>query len=360
MTTFNSAKVNPYPHQLGGHCGSGAIRDLLEWAGLGWGGPPTEGLVFALSGALDLSYMRSPSLMPPVYLVGRGGDLELDLPRRLGATATQRATDDPDLGWGWVRAEIDAGNPVMVWSDIAELPYLRVRLRMSRHDIVIIGYDDVQRIAYVVDNDREEVQEVPYEALARARSSTSFPEPTRHMMYDIAWPSSLPSLATTASGAFQQAAETMRGAGGPSIAPPEPDSIHATGLGAASSFAADIAIWEETYDEAELGALLFGLYAFIEKAGTGGGLFRRLLAEGSAEIANKTQDKATEHLAAAATSAANAWTQLAIHAGQKDLPIGDRAARAVDAAQLLPALEASLVEHLDSAAESLASNRMPA
>ena len=25
-----------YPHRQAGHCGSGALRDLLEWAGLGW------------------------------------------------------------------------------------------------------------------------------------------------------------------------------------------------------------------------------------------------------------------------------------------------------------------------------------
>lgn len=109
MTTV----IGSYPHQMGGHCGSGALRDLLHWAGLGWGGPPTEGLVFALGGALDLAYLRSSAVQPPVYLVGRGGTLELDLPRRLGATAELRCTDDPGEGWAWVRDEIDAGRPVM-------------------------------------------------------------------------------------------------------------------------------------------------------------------------------------------------------------------------------------------------------
>src|SRR3546814_13821533 len=62
-------QVSPYPHRIGGHCGSGALRDLLEWAGLGWDGPPSEGLVFALGGALGLSYVRSVGLFPPLYLV---------------------------------------------------------------------------------------------------------------------------------------------------------------------------------------------------------------------------------------------------------------------------------------------------
>ena len=47
--------IESYPHQLGGHCGSGALRDLLPWAGLGWGslpgdGLPGEGLVFGMEG----------------------------------------------------------------------------------------------------------------------------------------------------------------------------------------------------------------------------------------------------------------------------------------------------------------------
>lgn len=32
---------------------------------------------------------------------------------------------------------------------------------MSRHDIVVVGYDDEQQLAHVIDNDREEVQLAP-------------------------------------------------------------------------------------------------------------------------------------------------------------------------------------------------------
>ena len=33
-----------YPHREAGHCGSGALRDLLEWAGLGWEEVPSSGV----------------------------------------------------------------------------------------------------------------------------------------------------------------------------------------------------------------------------------------------------------------------------------------------------------------------------
>src|SRR3546814_18644097 len=57
-----------------------------------------------------------------------------------------------------------------------------------------------------------------------------------------------------------------------------------------------------------LETLLFRLGIFIEKAGTGGGLFRRLLADGCTEIARLTGDPATADLAAAADHCAQAWT----------------------------------------------------
>ena len=87
--------IEGYPHQIGGHCGSGAMRDLLHWHGLGWDGPPSEGLTFALGGALGLSYLRSNALVPPLYLVGRGADFEVDLPRRLGGQVQVLTTDEP-------------------------------------------------------------------------------------------------------------------------------------------------------------------------------------------------------------------------------------------------------------------------
>lgn len=59
-------------------CGHGAWRDLIGRAGLGWGGTPCEELAFGLGGDLDLTDRPGADLVTPVYLVGRGSDLELD------------------------------------------------------------------------------------------------------------------------------------------------------------------------------------------------------------------------------------------------------------------------------------------
>lgn len=350
MADRSGATVMNYPHRRGGHCGSGAMRDLLEWAGLGWDGPPGEGLVFALSGSLDLSYVRDATLMPPVYLVGRGSDLETDLPERLGASVSVLASDDPTEGWNWVRDAVDAGRPALVWADIAELPYLRVRLQMSRHDIVVIGYDDEQELVHVVDNDRDEVQLVSYAALARARSSQGFPVPTRHTYYDIDWPDRLPELSSAAAQAFAQAAASMTSADGPSIVSGrDSTAVGATGLAAVDLFAADIASWPEVFPDDVLDLILHGLSAFVEKAGTGGGLFRRLLSSGAADIARMTGDTRAGDVAVAAHDCAEGWSLVASLAREAG-PARDRWQQAADAAGELPRLERDLVAALNVAA----------
>lgn len=344
--------IEDYPHRMGGHCGSGAMRDLLHWHGLGWDGPPDEGLVFALGGALGLSYVRSSDLVPPLYLVGRGADFEIDLPGRLGAQVQVLTTDDPREGWSWVVDEIDAGRPSLVWGDIAELPYLRVQLQMSRHDIVVIGYDEAKGIAFVVDNDRAEVQEVPLDALARARSSTSFPQPTRHCTYRITWPGALPDIAGVAAEAFRQSAASMRCPSQPGVVDFTTMTAGAEGLAAVAQLAADVRTWADLpVDDLEI--FLFSLSAFIEKAGTGGGLFRRLLADGCADVARLTGDLATADLAAAASRCAQAWTDTARAGIQRDVAVRARAEGVALAASRLPKLELDLVESLESASSSL-------
>ena len=261
-------------------------------------------------------------------------------------------TDDPEEGWSWVRDEVNAGRPSLIWGDISELPYLRVQLQMSRHDIVVIGYDTERDIAFVVDNDRANVQEVPLEALARARSSTAFPQPTRHCTYRVSWPETLPSLAGVAADAFRQSAATMRTPSHSSIADVTAASVSGEGLAGIAAFAHDVGTWVDL-PQNELELLLFSLGAFIEKAGTGGGLFRRLLADGSADVARLTGDPATSDLAEVASQSAQTWTTIARAAVQRSTDVAQRAEAVAATASGLPQAELRLVESLESAAASL-------
>ena len=350
-----ASMVVPYRHDMGGHCGSGALRDLTEWAGIRWGDDtPDEGIVFALGGALDFSYVRSAHLRPPIYLVGRSADLEDEYLTRLGARFECRSTDDPDLGWKWVTEQIDAGTPVMVWTDIAELPYLRTRLSMSRHDVVIVGYDDDEELAFVVDNDRDTPQAVPYENLRKARASTGFPVPTRHTTYVVEWPGAAPDLGNAARSAFRRSADAMQGSC--VSAPITEDSdceIQVRGLPGVSTFVEDLKRWPKIFDDDTLDGALFALSAFIEKAGTGGGLFRDLQARGCRRIAEELSFEPAFRAAEAAKTASELWTAVAHAAYDRGADPHRRASGAASVAAQLPTAERRLAEALREAGDLL-------
>lgn len=345
MTTV---RIDDYPHELGGHCGSGALRDLIAWAGLGWEGPPSEGLVFGLGGALAFMYLRVSALEPPVYLVGRDGEMELSFCHRLGIEVAERHTDDAAEGWRWVTDELDAGRPVMIHADIAELPYLRVRLSNTRHDVVVIGYSDEQGIAWVVDNDRADVQEVPLDVLSSSRASTGFPDPVRHATYPMRFPAALPDLATAARDAAAASAASMRHGDGvlfdPSAAPP--DAVVGSGLEGVTAFARDVATWPDVLADAALSSAVRALPVFIDKAGTGGSMFRRLQTTFCADVARLTGDDRFAAAAASFRRCADGWSRLADAC--RDDPADHSSIAA--AADELPRLERDAVSALEAAA----------
>jgi len=274
VTTAAGRVEIPYPHRRAGHCGSGAFRDLLEFHDLSWTDAPlSEGMAFGAGAGLGFAYVELRDVDPPLYLVGRTAGLERDCCAHLGIALDLRRTDDPDEGWRWLRDELDAGRPTMIWADIGELEYLNVRLRMTMHDIVVCGYDEVEGVALVADNDRDEIQRCSLEALGRARNSRAFPAPNRHATWVMRFPTDLPEPEPTIAAAIVQAVENMR-AGGRSLG----GSDMPMGLDAVALLERDFPAWPERFGD-RLDSALRGLRTFVVKAGTGGALFRSLHAQ---------------------------------------------------------------------------------
>lgn len=307
------APLTTFPHQRAGHCGSGALRDLLELHGLDYGaGPLNEGAVFGLGGGLGFLYLEMPGMKPPIYLVGRGADLERDIAEHLALGLDVRDTDDPETGWQWVRDEIDAGRPPMVWADIGHLDYLRVRMHNTRHDIVVAGYDETDGIAWIADNDRDELQACSLESLARARNSDAFPGPNRHTTFVYEWPDELRPPEEATRLALRRAVDNMRDGGEPLAG-----LTGAFGLAGIDAFATHYPKWPATFGDGLVGALK-GLRVFIVKAGTAGAMFRSLHATFLHDMAELLGDDALRALAETYDALADSWRELAVHAEQGD------------------------------------------
>ncbi|CAB4950896.1 unannotated protein [freshwater metagenome] len=311
------ARARAFPHRKAGHCGSGALRDLLEFHGLDYDGIPlSEPMVFGLSGGYGFFYGDEvPGV--PFYLVGRSGTMEVDVAGHLGASIDLRQTDDPDEGWAWARASIDRGAPPMVWADIGELEYLRVRMSNTRHDIVIVDYDVEQGVAWVADNDREELQRCSLESLHRARNSAAFPGPNRSATFEYHWPTALPPLrdafrsaVTTALTNMREGAASVGGLGG-----------H-TGLRGVDHLAASFPRWPAIFGDG-LPAVLDVLRVLIVKAGTGGAMFRSLQAGFLEETAVGLEDPLVADTAVVFRRLSDAWERLAVEAAAHDHPAAD-------------------------------------
>jgi Butirosin biosynthesis protein H, N-terminal/Domain of unknown function (DUF4872) len=296
----------PLPHRRAGHCGSGALRDLLEFHGLSWtAGPLSEGMVFGLGAGLGFAYVELPEREPPIYLVGRTAGLERDICEHLDIALDLRQTDDPAEGWAVLREALDAGRPTMVWADIQHLEYLRVKLQMTMHDIVVTGYDEAEGIALIADNDRDEIQRCSLPALARARNSQAFPGPNRHATWLMDFPAALPDPAQAVRGALAGAIENMRG-GGEGLT----TAAEGMGLSGVEVFAETYGEWPQRFGE-KLDSAMRGLRVFIVKAGTGGALFRGLHARFAHDAGSLLDDSLLKDVASVYDDLAAEWVALA-------------------------------------------------
>jgi len=296
----------PLPHRRAGHCGSGALRDLLEFHELSWTADPlSEGMVFGLGAGLGFAYVELPEMDPPIYLVGRTAGLERDICEHLDIALDLRQTDDPAEGWAVLREALDAGRPTMVWADIQHLEYLRVKLQMTMHDIVVTGYDEAEGVAFVADNDRDEIQRCSLPALARARNSQAFPGPNRHATWLMDFPAGLPDSSEAVRGALAGAIENMRG-GGQGLK----TGAEGMGLAGVELFAETYPEWPRRFGE-KLDAAMRGLRVFIVKAGTGGALFRGLHARFARDAGSLLDDSPLQDVAAVYDDLAAEWVALA-------------------------------------------------
>jgi hypothetical protein len=292
-------------------------------------------MIFGLSGTLGFLYVELPQMRPPIYLVGRTADLERDLPAHLGGRVDVRTTDDPDAGWALVRAEIDAGRPPMVWADIKHLEYLRVQMHNTRHDIVVVAYDEDAGVAWIADNDRDDLQPCSLDALRRARNSDAFPGPNRNTVFVYHWPERLRDARAAARDGVATAVRNMRGGGDALAGLPG-----RTGLAGVEALAESYPRWPETFGD-DLDAALSGLRVFIVKAGTAGAMFRSLQAQFLREASDLLGDAGLASAAAVYDDLEAAWRALADAAADRDH------ARGVPLVREVAALERRGIEHLE-------------
>ncbi|MEY2514671.1 MAG: hypothetical protein QOJ89_2029 [bacterium] len=313
--------VSAIHHRVADHAASGALRDLLEHHELSYVREPlSEGAVFGLSGALDLSVrIAGAAAIPPIDLEGRAPSLELELCDHLGVSARWIATDDPSRGWELLRRELEARRPALLRADVGELDYHRERHHDTRHVVLVTGCDVQAGVVWVLDRRFPEPQRCTLSSLAAARASRGWPEPARHGLLRLGAPDNLPDPRPAIAAALGRVVRSMReprGTGHPHV------------RGGLAGIDALVAAWPQLPQLAgsRLQQTLDGLRFRVRDGGTGGALYRSLQARFLHDAAGLLESAQLGQAALVCDDLADAWRGFAAATEDTDAERGHRAA----------------------------------
>jgi len=278
--------VPGYVHTPGHHCGSTALRNLLAFHGV----EISEEMAFGLGAGASFYYLTLPDASPSRWFNGRTARLEESFRDLTGAALRMRTFAAEDgTAWEAARAEVDAGNPALLLTDIYHLDHYGSSAHFPGHAVVLAGYDD--EVAHLSDTAFEDLQTTRLDHLAEARHSGHPAYPLEGHMFTVAEAVDRAQLVAAAPAAIAAAAREML----------QPSFGEFGGLPAVERFAAEAGAWPEAAEDWQWCARF--AYQVIERRGTGGGTFRPMYSRFLAEVG-----RAEAPLAA---TAGKRWTELA-------------------------------------------------
>ncbi len=265
----------------GAHCETTALGVLLRHAGL----QLSEAMLFGLGRGLSFIYWDSKQQQLP-FLGGRVKPFVLtqNLTTRLGLTLHVQETTSARKAWEQVRASIDQGVPVGLQLDSHDLEYFTSRVHFAGHVVAMYGYDDTS--AYLVDTAQQGGAVVTsLESLANARAARG-PMSARHRSFTVEVPASGATsehLAEAIVPAIVACAEEF-------LAPPIAN-VGGRGIRTASR---RVQSWFDRVEDP--GRDLAVIATLMERAGTGGALFRNLYRDFLTECLDLLDDTTTASL----------------------------------------------------------------
>jgi hypothetical protein len=301
--------VPGYVHTPGHHCGSTALRNLLAFHEV----EISEEMAFGLGAGACFYYVTLEDASPSRWFNGRTARLEENFDELTGAALELRTFEEGDGdAWEAARAEVDAGNPVLLLTDLYYLDHYGNSAHFPGHAVVLAGYDE--EVAYLSDTGFEELQTTRLENLDKARHSSHPAYPLAGHMFTVSEAVDPERLRAAIPAAIDRAAKVMV----------EPEFRTFSGLDAVRRLAAEAGSWPEAAEDWRWCAR-FG-YQVIERRGTGGGAFRLMY--------SRFLEEAGRPEAPLAAEAAARWTDLAaaFHAASESEDPDPSLWREIDAA----------------------------
>lgn len=309
-----------YATRPGAHCGSTAMRSLLAFhCGLDL----SEAMVAGLGSLVDCLVIERELAGVSFMSFGRGLTMETDCARALGVGYVERPDFDDTRAWEVVRQEVLAGRPTMLSGDTYYLSYHPSSSHFPSHRFVLVGFDDEERTAWIVDRPWVEPRACPYDELAASRNPKDWPVTTFNLWGRFTDPTPQRSLVVAAAQAMKTTAARLLG-----------QDTSQRLLIRAVMRSGDVPITSGIDGIARLRELLLGdlanpevgrplakaLSDTFERRGTGGGNFRRLYTRFLEEVSELAPQLVAPAAITAARRSADGWTELSeqlmsFHAG---------------------------------------------
>ncbi|MFD9218319.1 BtrH N-terminal domain-containing protein [Streptomyces sp. NPDC059544] len=275
------------------HCETTALGVLLRHQGVDL----SEPMLFGLGSGLSFIYWDSKNMGFP-FLGGRAKpfDITRNLADRLKLELLIQETTSPRKAWDNVAAAIRADHPVGLQLDSYYLDYFSSKIHFGGHVVAMYGYDDHK--AYLVDTDQQGgAVSTSLTSLAQARAARA-PMAAKHRSFTLTTPTNPPSPQSQIIPAITACADAF-------LHPPIANLGH-RGIEKAGKL---VRTWLQRSDAPQRDLPQAAL--LMEKAGTGGALFRNLYRDFLAECADLLD---SSHLRTGLTlyaEAATLWTEVA-------------------------------------------------
>jgi hypothetical protein len=285
MTMTEKNEIRNFKHLPGHNCVTTAIRNIINHYGFRY----QEPMIFGLAEGLGFQFRLVDGLENP-YLSGVAPGLVESFCRNLDLPFDAVEFDSDKDAMADLKDHIDRQIPVMVQVDLFYLPYIQSTMHFAGHRVVPVGYD-AENI-YLADTGFHQIQECPIDKFVEARKSTYPPFMPNRRRVRIDKIADRPFVEEMITKALFNLSQRFLN--------------HQPGCNLLQIY--DLRDHLDAYKNPRM------LYTQIEKAGTGGGLSRKLYADFLDQAAQMYSRTIYELASSNFAESAKHWSQIAVRA----------------------------------------------
>ncbi len=287
-------KIIEVKHNAGRHCASTGISDVVNYHGVSW----SEAMCFGVGAGLGIWYVNFPDMNPARMVHVRSFGFEEKFFKRAGVPFEWQQNTDPIESEKTLINCLDADLPAKNKKDIYYLPYYKFKAHFAGYVIVVFGYDNEKKAFFITDTEREELIEVPFDAMRKARYCSIGVYVINAILYasdKFSIPDDLPGIIR------EFILDNSRDITG--------DSYDFQGIAGLLKWRNEILEWSDLDDWVWTARFT---YQIIEKRGTGGGGFRFMYADFLKEASRCLSEIESLGLHSMMHDTALAWQRLAL------------------------------------------------